>query len=103
MKVTKHGKKRLKERVGLPAKAHERHMEIVYYLGIGYDDLAGAAQKYVGRLYKKSKYYGTECNDIRIYGRHVYLLKGRVLVTVWDLPSEFHKAVDKAIDKARDV
>ena len=33
MRITKHGKKRIKERVGLPKRAHTRHIEFVLKKG----------------------------------------------------------------------
>ncbi len=36
MIVTKHGKKRIKERLGLPKRAHERHLQAVISKGILY-------------------------------------------------------------------
>lgn len=33
MRITKHGKKRIKERVGLPKRAHTRHIESVLHKG----------------------------------------------------------------------
>ena len=53
MVITRHGKRRIKERLGLPKRAHSRHIDVVIKQGILYsrEKLKAFKVTYQGFLY----------------------------------------------------
>lgn len=88
MIVTKHGKRRIKQRTGVGKsdtkikKAAKRAFE----RGYRHADTKGSLNKYITHLYLNS---GTYPNNIRIYDSKVWIFKDHNLITVFDLPSKY--------------
>jgi hypothetical protein len=78
--LTKHGKERAGERVGLDTKATERMARRVLERGKRPADTAGRLRRYLDSL---SIEHGT---TPIVYGEHVYCFSGETLVTVLNLP-----------------
>lgn len=91
VQVTKHGKDRIKERIGLSKNLAKQNAEKAFLLGIKHSDTKGSLNRYFTALYFK---YQT-ANNIRIYNRKVYIFQNKKLITVFDLPKKFFKYVDK--------
>lgn len=90
MKTTKHGEKRIRERVGVNKKTAEKLAEKAFAEGIRHQDTTGRLRKYLDKLLINGN-----ANQINIYNRKVWLFKGDVLITTWGLPTHFHKIEDK--------
>jgi len=95
MKSTKHGAKRIRERIGLKKKAVERLAKQAFERGIPHQDTTGRLRKYLDKLLINGN-----ANQIKIHSRQVWLFKNDLLITTWGLPSHFHKVEDK-MKKAR--
>ena len=86
--VTRHGKKRSRERVGIPKRAVDKNAKTALEKGLRYEDTAGALRRYLDYLYWRGN---GAANNMRIYGNHVYLFHGEVLITVLNVPPEHRK------------
>lgn len=91
VKITKHGVKRTKERVGLSKKIADKNAQKALDLGVKHSETKGSLKKFMDALYLKYK----NSNNTRIYNRKVYLFHGRVLITIINLPNKFSAAADK--------
>jgi hypothetical protein len=89
--ITNHGEQRVKDRVGVSKKLAEKMADKALEFGIKHDEVAGELKKYLDRIYLSHKV----SNNTRIYNQKVYLFNGKKLISVLDLPSKFHKTVDK--------
>ena len=89
--LTKHSKKRAKQRLGLNDKSLERMAPIVLENGFGHSDLPGKMRKYVDGLYLS---HGNG-NNIKIYGNHIYIFMNEVLITILHLPNRYKKIIQK--------
>lgn len=89
--VTQHGKKRLKERVGLNKKSAEKNADKAFQEGIKHSEVSGSLRKYFDALYLQNR----SANNIRIYGEKVYLFGGNKLITVLNLPNKYKSTVAK--------
>ena len=89
VKVTNHGKQRLKERNGFNVKSIDRMAEKVYQNGLCHSETSGQLNKWITKLY----FTGKVANEIRIYGDKAYLFNGETLITVLQVPNNLLKAV----------
>lgn len=87
--VTRHGSKRVKQRVGIPKKAVERNAQKALICGIDHKHATGALQRYLAMLYNK---YDGNGNNIRIYNDFVYVFHDEILITVLNLPPKYRRA-----------
>ena len=90
--VTRHGNKRLKERLGLDKKARQRHASRAYEQGYSIDEARSGLRKWMINTYFKQEKAG----EMRVYGDHCFLFdrsrdqEGAVsLITVLLLPKCF--------------
>lgn len=97
MVITKHAKKRMKQRCGVNKKSMDRIAEIAYENGLKHGELTGNLKKYVDGLYLKHK----AGNQIRLYGDKVYIFHDKRLITVFQIPNNLMKEVTK-LRKERD-
>lgn len=90
--VTKHGAKRMKERLGLQKKAINRHADIALEKGLTHAMCKGNLKRYIDGLYLKHK---TGFN-YRIYNHSVYMFTfdTHKLITTIPLPQSLHKLAD---------
>lgn len=91
VKVTKHGIKRTKERVGLSKKLADKNAQKALDFGIKHSETKGSLNKFMNALYLKYK----NSNNTRVYNRKVYLFHNEILITVINLPNKFSAAADK--------
>jgi len=84
IKLTNHGAKRLRERLGLPKKACKRAAQLAFDKGMTFKDTTGPAYRYFHKIYAKN----TAVNNTKIYGQFAYLFADNVLVTVLNLPKD---------------
>jgi hypothetical protein len=82
IKLTRHSLKRLKERVGLPKKACQKHAEKAFADGLTHSDMKGQAKRYIDKLYLEHR----NANNIRAYGEFIFLFKNNTLITVLNKP-----------------
>lgn len=94
MKVTTHGKKRIKQRCNISKKSIYKHVGKALEKGITHSETKGSLNRYLTSLYFKN---GT-ANNIRIYNFKVFIFAGSTLITVFDVPAKYRNTVE-AISK----
>ena len=85
--VSSHGEKRVKMRLGLPAKAVDREVANAYARGKRRTEFTGLIRKYLDNLYAKGVNSGS-ATDIVVHGNNIFLFAGSILVTTWPLPPQ---------------
>lgn len=90
--VSKHAEKRIRQRLGLPRAAVTKFIEEAKQGGICSSDVSGSVKRYLDRFY----FNNGPGNRGVIYGNHVFVLNGDVLITVIPLP---HKIKQKSVVK----
>ena len=88
--LTKHARKRTKERIGLGKSASARNAQKAFDLGLKHSETKGRLFKYITALHFKSP----NINTFRVYHRHVYLFADDRLVTVLSLPNNLCQLAD---------
>lgn len=96
--LTNHGRKRIKERAGLPLKAIQSNAERALKEGLSREDLSGSIRRYADCLYHREEFRG---KVIKIYGNMVYIFDRMVLITALTLPSKYMKIVEKIKEKRK--
>ena len=91
MVLTKHGTKRVRQRVGVSKRGVERAAEKAMTQGITHEQSTGKVHQYITRLY----FQHNTANNIRIWCNYVYIFCDDRLVTVFNLPPELRKPVEK--------
>lgn len=89
--VTKHAKKRTKERIGISKKIADKNAHKALEYGVTHSEAKGKLKKFMDALYLRHQ----KANNTRIYNRKVYLFDKNVLITVLNLPNQFSMAADK--------
>ena len=82
MIVTKHAKRRMKQRCGIGKKSAERMAKIVFDKGLKHCDLNGNLKRWVDSLYFRNQ----TANQIRLYGDAAYIFHNNTLITVIPIP-----------------
>ena len=98
LRVSKHGSKRARQRVGIPKRAVDRMARTAMERGIGYREATGKLRDYIGWLYER---YDGNGNNIRVYGDKVYVFHDTILITVLNVPGEHRKAARFQLEKKR--
>lgn len=88
MKITKHGEERIKERVCKKSNAVAKKALLE---GISHNETSGSLNRFLTSLFMNGK----NANNIKIYGRTVYLFCNDILITVIPLPKKYYKTCDK--------
>jgi hypothetical protein len=86
--LTAHAHDRMKERLGLPKKAHEAAAQRAYELGKGHADARGRLKRYLDGQWKDHP-----GSVPKIYGEHLYFFKGNVLITVYEIPKNLRGGI----------
>ena len=73
------GKKRNKHGRGMTANLFKKALKF----GIGYEEAEGELKDFIKRKYIAG---GRKANNIRVYGREVYIAKGNLCFTTYELP-----------------
>jgi len=97
--VTKHGEKRMRERLGLNRRASRRIAQKALENGLTRDDLDGKLRKYVNSAWNQYK----TADNMRIYHRHLYIFQESTLITVFLLPPKYFASSDKAEKRMRET
>lgn len=97
MRNTRHGSKRIRERVGVNKKVVDKLAQKALEEGISHKDTVGSLKKYISSLYLKYRV----ANNIKVYNRKLYLFKFDKLITVLNLPHIYHKIEDKLKKKLK--
>ena len=95
VKITKHGSKRVRERLGVNKKSVARTAERALNEGLDHNDLTGVLRKYVDRVYLKEK----KANNIKVYGDKLYVFKDNILITVLQLSTKLSRISAKLTKK----
>lgn len=95
MPVTKHAKKRMKERCGIGKSSSDNVAQKALVRGIKHCQTSGNLKKYIDSLYFKNN----KANNIRLYGQKVYIFHNDVLITVLQLPGNLIKDYNNIIRK----
>lgn len=90
LRVSRHGYKRARERLGIPKDAVKRNAEKALKYGVERHEASGPFRRYLDALYYE---YGT-ADNLRVFNRHVYILCGEVLVTVLKVPYKYVDVAD---------
>lgn len=89
--ITQHALERCKERGGWNPKAAQRMADKALEHGIKHCDTKGALKRYFDHLYMVER----NANNLRIYGRHVFVFYHERLITVLHLAHEHVRAVEE--------
>jgi hypothetical protein len=89
--ITQHALERCKERCGWKRDAAQRMADKALELGIRHADTKGAIKRYFDHLYMVEK----NANNLRIYGRHVFVFYHERLITVLHLDHQYIRTVEK--------
>lgn len=95
MRLTRHGKQRTRERLGVPKRAVERLVEKALTEGKRHSDFAGSFRRYLDGQFLKHR----TANNMRVYSGHLFIFDSDTLVTAWLLPGKFRKIAERAADK----
>lgn len=81
--LTEHARSRLKERCGLNKSSLQKMADRAFEEGISHKETVGTLNRWITSLYMQNK----TANNIRLYGDKAYLFRGKVLITVIQIPS----------------
>lgn len=95
VRITDHAHHRGRERLGWSHDALDRMAPRALAEGLSRSDTSGELARYLNGLVCR---HGKGSN-LRVYGRHVYIFQGVVLITVLNLPHRFAAAATKAAEK----
>ena len=84
VRVSKHAEKRMKERMGLVKKSTHRIAEKAFNQGTTHKESKGSLHRYITDLYLRYR----SANNIRIYGKYIFIFSSEKLVTVMHLPDK---------------
>lgn len=83
--ITRHGRKRMRQRLGIPKGALSRTAEAALIQGVGHEDSTGKLRSYIEFLYAS---HNGAAGNIRVYNGYVYVFNGRILITILRVPRE---------------
>jgi hypothetical protein len=99
MKVTDHAIHRASERLGWNEKALGNTAEKAWDQGIKHSDTSGSLNRYLTKLFFTYR----KADNIRIHGEVIFVFCQDTLVTVYLLPSEYKKVVQKIRDRQSSI
>jgi hypothetical protein len=89
--ITKHAYDRAKERLGWKKATLKRMVDRVLEEGVTHKETNGQLRKYLNHLYRQKG----KANNMRIYGDVIFVFHGKTLITIFKLPTELIKYVNK--------
>ena len=95
MRISNHGKMRMKQRCGLNKKSCERIAKKAFEEGIRHSETTGRLNKWISNLYFKNE----KANNIRLHGDKAYIFCEEVLVTVIQIPNDLRKSMKSMIKR----
>lgn len=87
--ITDHAHDRMKERLGLPKRAHQNAAQRAYTLGKAHGEARGRLKKFLDAEWLNHK----TANNPRIYGEHIYFFRDNVLITVFEVPKRLRGGI----------
>lgn len=90
--VTRHAKKRIKQRIH---KSYQLVADEAFHVGVEHNQLKGKLRRYVDRIAIRGKSLGRGISDYKIYYGNLFLFSGRNLVTVLKMPQRFERLCRK--------
>lgn len=96
--VTNHGKKRVRERNGLPKKAVLASVDRALKKGLKREELSGSLRRYADSLYWQGEFKG---KNIIVYGNMIYIFDRMVLITTFAVPRKYLKTVEAIKEKKK--
>lgn len=94
--ITDHAEKRAKERCGWNAAALSRMADKALTDGVTHAQTRGKLNRFLSGLFLSHR----TGNNNRVYGEHVYIFAGDVLITVIHLPRNMRQAARDASQRA---
>lgn len=89
MKLTRHGKKRVKERMGVSKKSSERQFKLALERGYTYEQTKGELKRWITVASLKSDSPKT----CIVYNNHLFITdNSKILITVIKIPNELNNA-----------
>lgn len=95
MYVTKHAKKRVKERVGVSKTKADKMAKMAIERGVERTQTKGRLRKWVDSQFYKNPH----TTEIYIYGDKAYIFIGEGLITVLQIPSDLTRDIPNMIKK----
>lgn len=89
--VTRHGGRRMRQRLGIPKKATEKNAQRALQSGIRHAETVGALNNYLHTLYVE---HGN-ANNLRVWCNYVYVFCDERLITVFQLPQKYRRTAEK--------
>lgn len=89
--ITDHAFIRGKERLGLNKKALQRTADKALDSGAPRTEYTGGFRRYLDKLWHGHDQKG----DLIVFGHHIYVFQGVVMVTVLEVPREYVKTATK--------
>lgn len=96
-RASKHGRQRVKQRVGIKSAAVDGLVERVLAEGVTHAEAGGHLKRYMDKLFLS---HGT-ANQMRVYNEHVYIIREGVLVTVLPLPHSLRRIATSVVNKRK--
>lgn len=88
MHITRHGAERVRERLGVPKRAVARRAALALERGRPREDFSGSFRKYLDAKFRLHHV----ADNMRVFGNHLFLFQGDILITAWTIPLCFRKA-----------
>ncbi|MFV0394980.1 MAG: hypothetical protein ACK5LC_11405 [Coprobacillaceae bacterium] len=101
MKVTKHGSKRIKERLNIKKSSHDRLANAALKKGYRHNQIKGNLRKWIDKqiLNKDIKHKPIVYNS----SLFIFSVSGNKLITVIKLPTNLQKNINDYIIKAKEM
>lgn len=97
MKPTRHSKKRIRQRVGINKKSVEKLATSALTNGIPAKETTGQLKAYLTKINMRDR----PSNNIRVYNRIIFVFNNDRLITVFNLPTKYHKFEDAIKQKRK--
>lgn len=94
--ITKHAKKRIRERMGVQKKSVDSVANKAYAKGLTHGETKGNLNKFISGVIGKNHRVGAE---VRVYAEKVFLFNDTKLITVLPLPTDLRSAANKLYKK----
>jgi len=91
MEITKHALERARSRLKLNERSFIRLLEKVSEKGYNASNSRGLLRKYINKLLEGHE----NKKDIKIYGEILYIFQGDKLITLYSIPVEYKKYLQK--------
>lgn len=96
--ITKHARRRTKEKVGISKKLAEKNADKALQFGLTHAETRAGLKRFCDALYLAEH----KPNNLRIYHGHAYLFRGQTLITIIPVPHKFaalaHKLENEKVE-----